>query len=134
MEQGKNNRTRCLFASSLYLEVFMDPIRFIEPAEIWAGPLKQSCSYLLPAKLLLNLLQSYWDCLVIGNTQAHQRCQKGIKHQKKLGKIRFILFYFLMRMFSFMMTDIPSAGAVSPHVTNEDVMQRANHRTLVSWR
>lgn len=37
-------------------------------------------------------------------------------------------------MFSFMMTDIPSAGAVSPHVTNEDVVQRANHRTLVSRR
>lgn len=108
----------------------MDPIRFTEPAEIWAGPLKQSCSYLLPAKLLLNLLQSYSNCLVIGNTQAHQHCQKGKKHQKKLGKNRFILFFNENVFFH---DDRHSlSGAVSPHATNEDVMQRANHRTLVS--
>lgn len=30
------------------------------------------------------------------------------------------------------MTDIPSAGAVSPLATNEDVMLGANRRTFVS--
>jgi len=98
----------------------MDLVRFTEPAEIWADPLKELLIF--SAELLFSLLQllkllGYWK---YSGSPAQP---KGNKQPEAVGENRFILFYFLMRMFSFMMTDIPSAEAVAPCASNEDVKQ-----------
>lgn len=131
----KKKRRRCLLASSLFLESVYGSCKIHWTCWNLGWPFKTAL-LVFTAELLLSLIEllkllGYWK---YSGSPAQS---KGNKAPEKVEENRFILFYFiyfLMRMFSFMMTDIPSAGAVSPHATNEDLMQRANHGTLVSWR
>lgn len=134
MEWWKKEKTRCLLASSSYLESGYGSCKIHWSCWNLGWPFETEL-LVFTAELLSWLLQSYSHCSIIGNTQARRHSQKGIKCQKNLGENRFILLYFLMRMFSFMMAETFPLLELFPLMLLMKMRCSAlNRRTLASWR